>query len=182
MHSHFSVAVIAFTQTEPPFPHDAPSPSALVSWGFLPAQASSPGVSPPPCFPKPVCSIQWQRALCPICGKRRGGWMLATETADDSERMTGLWRRAGVGCEERIEWGEGRARKCLWRGLDEGRELRWDEDVKSREWVHFQPHFGMLRVALWTAGKAKRIRERGRGKRGRWQEHLSWQVQLLEDG
>lgn len=47
--------------------------------------------------------------------KWRGGWMLATESGDDSEKMTGLWRREVLGKERRKERARKRGGKVMRR-------------------------------------------------------------------
>lgn len=65
--------------------------------------------------------------------------MLATESVDDGEKMTGLWRRERLcikkekGSEGR--WGGGLGEFKGWiqrKDVDEERELGWKEDGKLR--------------------------------------------------
>lgn len=97
--------------------------------------------------------------------KWRGGWMLATESGDDSEKMTGLWRREMLGKERRKErtgskerkWWEEFKRCNCGKGSVRWRELGWKQDVKYRMGAFAL--FNMLWIALWKAEKEERIRE-----------------------
>lgn len=144
------VCFVLFRPNQTTFLHDAPFP--LPSF---PEVAASPGcLLAPQCQPStllPKACLQLSMTVCAmsyICSKWRGGWMLATESVDDSEKMTGLWRREVLGVKKGKDseerggargegsggekwWGELKGCIC-WKGLDEGGELGWNEDVKWR--------------------------------------------------
>lgn len=90
---HSPVCATYFLPNQTTFPHhDAPFP--LPSF---PDAVASPGcVLAPQCQPStlpPKACLQLSMTVCTmsyICSKWRGGWMLATESEDDSEKMTGL--------------------------------------------------------------------------------------------
>lgn len=122
-------------------------------------------------------------AMSYICSKWSGGWMLGTESEDDSEKMTGLWRREVLAIRTRrmVPWWGGCSEE--WEGeekgwcLDKGRELRLKVDVKKRMSLLYLAWNGR-ELGVGGAGvKEKRIRERWEEEKwGGWREHLSWQV------
>lgn len=106
-----------------------------------------------------------------------GGWVGA-----ESEMMTGLWWREmrddGRKEARKTWWGEVKRHVC--EGFQKNGELGVNEDVKYRMGA-LLPQFWHVKGSFMDGWGGKEDQREGR-KKGRWREHLSWQVHVQSMG